>query len=113
MSDMSDSEDPEIESVELEPKPRQESQFSRWSGITLMVALLFVAGILSALTAMRFAIRGREVVVPSVTGKTEDQAAEILASSGLHLKVSSKRFNSETPEGHVVDQIPPSGTRLK
>ena len=111
---MSDSEDPEIESVELEPKPRQESQFSRWSGITLMVAILCVAGILSALTAMRFAIRGREVVVPSLIGTKEGQAADILSRNGLTLKVvSSKRFSSEIPEGHVLEQIPPSGTRLK
>src|SRR5436309_2846518 len=101
----------EIERAE-EPS-RREGQFSRWSGITLMIAILCVAGILSALTAMRFAIRGREVVVPSVVGKTEDQAAEILAASGLHLKVSSKRFSSEMAEGHVVDQIPPRGTHLK
>jgi serine/threonine-protein kinase len=98
----------------LEPAPRKrESQFSRWSSITLMVAILFVAGILSALTAMRFAIRGREVSVPSVIGKTEEQAAETLRKSGLVLKVSSKRFSSEVPEGQVLDQIPPTGTRLK
>lgn len=91
-----------------------ESQFSRWSGITLMVAILIVAGIVSALTAMRFAIRGREVAVPAVVGKTQEEAAEILKSAGLQLKVSgSGQFNSKVPEGHVLDQIPPSGTRLK
>jgi beta-lactam-binding protein with PASTA domain len=100
--------------IDFEPqRPPQESQFSRWSGITLMVAILSVAGILSALTAMRFAIRGREVTVPPVIGKTEDEAARILESSGLVLKVSSKRFSPEVPEGHVLEQIPPMGTRLK
>jgi beta-lactam-binding protein with PASTA domain len=99
--------------IEIEEPSKREGQFSRWSGIILMIAILFVAGILSALTAMRFAIRGREVVVPSVVGKTEDQAAAILTASGLHLKVSSKRFSSEIPEGHVAEQNPPSGTHLK
>ena len=47
------------------------NQFSRWSSIILMVAILAVAGVLSALTAMRFAIRGREVEVPLLTGKTK------------------------------------------
>src|SRR5262245_38793489 len=93
--------------------PKKESQFSRWSSITLMVAILCVAGFLSALTAMRFAIRGREVTVPALIGTTEDQAAQILSSNGLSLKVSSKRFSAEVPEGLVGDQIPPSGTRLK
>ena len=79
-----------------------------------MVAILIVAGIVSALTAMRFAIRGREVVVPMLIGKSEQEAAEILKSNGLQFKVSgSGQFNSKVPEGHVLEQIPSSGTRLK
>lgn len=97
---------------DIEAYERQ-SQFSRWSGIVLMIAILAVAGILSALTAMRFAIRGREVEVPSLVGKTEAEAEKMLAEKGLLLKVSSKRFRSDVAEGKIVDQIPPSGTRLK
>jgi serine/threonine-protein kinase len=92
---------------------RQESQFSRWSSIVLMIAILFVAGIVSALTAMRFAIRGREVVVPELVGKTQVEAEKVIADSGLVLKVSSKRFSEDVPEGHILDQIPSMGTRLK
>jgi serine/threonine-protein kinase len=78
-----------------------------------MVSILVVAAILSALTAMRFAIRGREVVVPALVGKTQAEAQKLLEDKGLILKVSSKRFSSEIPEGNVVDQIPASGTHLK
>ena len=49
---------------------RLQGEFSRWSSIVLMVAILAVAGVVSALTAMRFAIRGRQVVVPELMGKT-------------------------------------------
>jgi eukaryotic-like serine/threonine-protein kinase len=106
--------EPEVEHIEpASPRQTHESQFSRWSSITLMVAILCVAGILSALTAMRFAIRGREVAVPSLVGKTEAEATEILNRNGLVLKVSSKRFSADVPEGHVVQQIPASGTQLK
>ena len=101
----------QFETMDYNPKPV--SRFSRWSGIVLMVAILGVAGIVSALTAMRFAIRGREVEVPPVTGKTADQAKEILSHNGLVLKVASSRFSSEVPEGHILDQIPSTGTRLK
>ena len=87
--------------------------FSRWSSITLLVAILAVAGIVSALTAMRFAIRGREVDVPMLAGKTKEEAEQIVRDRGLKLKVSSSRFSPEVPEGRVVAQIPPSGTRLK
>src|SRR5712691_1431784 len=103
--------DPQFETIEPEPKPV--SRFSRWSGIVLMVAILGVAGIVSALTAMRFAIRGREVEVPPLVGKTADQAKDSLSRNGLLLKVSSSRFSSEFPEGHISEQIPPAHTRLK
>jgi eukaryotic-like serine/threonine-protein kinase len=94
-------------------EPKKESQFSRWSSIVLMIAILMLAGLISALTAMRFAIRGHEVQVPKVTGKTKEEAEQILRGAGLKLKVSSQRFSSEIAEGRVLDQIPPSGTHLK
>src|SRR5437870_2922897 len=97
----------------LSMREGQVSRFSLWSGIILMAAILAVAGIVSALTAMRFAIRGREVELPSLVGKTEAEARKILEEHQLILKVSSKRFSDNTPEGHIVDQIPAAGTRLK
>src|SRR5215831_13384771 len=92
---------------------KQISRFSRWSAIVLMIAILGVAGIVSALTAMRFAIRGREVEVPPLVGKGVDQAKDILTRNGLVFKVASSRFSSEVPEGQILAQIPPAGTRLK
>ena len=103
----------EVRSDTVESEQKPVSRFSRWSGIILMTAILGVAGIVSALTAMRFAIRGREVEVPPLSGKTADEAKEILSHSGLLLKVSSSRFSSEVLEGHILDQTPSSGTRLK
>lgn len=106
--------EPQIQEVSPPPKDSsRESQFPRWSGILLMIAILFVAGIVSALTAMRFAIRGREVVVPELIGKTQGEADKIIADSGLVMRISSKRFSEDVPEGQVLAQIPPEGTRLK
>src|SRR5438094_5440645 len=104
---------PEARFDTVESDRKQVSRFSLWSSIILMAAILAVAGIVSALTAMRFAIRGREVEVPPLAGKTADQAKEILTRSGLVLKPASSRFSSAVPEGHILDQIPPPGTRLK
>jgi len=96
-----------------EPKRRSQSQFSRWSSIVLMVAILAVAGVVSALTAMRFAIRGREVEVPQLSGKSKEEAEQILAGRGLKMRVTSSRFSSDVAEGKVLDQDPSKGTRLK
>ena len=78
-----------------------------------MVAILMVAGIVSAITAMRFAIHGREVEVPMLAGKTKDEAEQLLKNRGLKLKVSSSRFSPEVAEGRVLSQIPSSGTKMK
>jgi serine/threonine-protein kinase len=110
--------EPDLDAVDAESKPPKpprsyEGQFSRWSSIILMVVILAVAGVVSALTAMRFAIQGRQVEVPQLAGKTKDEAEMILKNRGLKLRVSSSRFSSEVEEGRVLDQIPSSGTRLK
>jgi serine/threonine-protein kinase len=94
-------------------EPNLQDQFSRWSSMILMVAILTVAGLVSALTAMRFAIRGKEVEVPKLVGKTKDEAEQILRTGGLKLKMTSSRFSSSIAEGKVLEQIPAAGTRLK
>jgi eukaryotic-like serine/threonine-protein kinase len=104
--------EPELDATDVVERKKQ-SQFSRWSSIILMVAILMVASLVSALTAMRFAIKGREVEVPKLAGTTREEAEQILKGRGLNLKVSSSRFSSEVAEGKVLAQIPPSGTRLK
>jgi beta-lactam-binding protein with PASTA domain len=78
-----------------------------------MVAILMVSGLVSALTAMRFAIHGREVDVPRLAGKSKDEAEQMLRGLGLKMKVSSSRFSGEVAEGRVLDQIPSSGTKLR
>ena len=79
-----------------------------------MIAILVVAAGASAITAMRLAIRGKEVTVPVLTGKTQEEAEIILGESRLLLRaVPSKRFSPGVPAGRIVDQNPPAGTRLK
>jgi beta-lactam-binding protein with PASTA domain len=99
--------------IQSRTEAKPESRFSRLSSMALMIAILFVAGTLSALTAMRFAIRGREVVVPNLTGKSEEEARQALGNVGLVLRVMSKRFSDQVPEGKIVEQHPASGQRLK
>src|SRR5262249_2262306 len=89
-----------------QPLAKLQTQLSRCSSIILMVAILAVSGVVSALTAMRFAIRGREVEVPQITGKTKEEAEQVLRSRGLKLRVTSSRFSSEVAEGKVLEQKP-------
>jgi eukaryotic-like serine/threonine-protein kinase len=111
----SDGNSSEIVSAEnvASPNSKKDDRVSKFASISLMVAILAIAGIFSAMTAMRIAIRGREVAVPDLQNKTEAEARQLLESKGLSLRVAQSQFTPGVPEGRVVEQIPPAGTHLK
>src|SRR6266481_9666844 len=84
-----------------------------WLGrITLLVFILASAAFLSAITAMRIAIHGREVTMPNLVGLNVAEASRILQSRGLVLRVAD-RIYSDQPINAVVRQTPPSGLLMK
>lgn len=80
--------------------------------LTLLVFVLAAAGFLSAITAIRVAIRGRIVDMPSLIGKPVLQAHQLLAARHLRLVVADRIYNS-LPENAVVRQSPPAGEQMK
>ena len=87
----------------------------RLEWIFRMALLLFIlssVAFLSALTAMRFAIQGREVAIPDVVGKSAVQAQQILQGRRLGMKVEDRIYSS-LPADTVVRQSPPSNMRVK
>lgn len=87
----------------------------RFHWILRMALLLFIlssVAFLSALTAMRFAIQGREVVMPDVVGTGATTAAKILDGRRLGMKVEDRIFSS-LPVDAVVRQSPPPDMKVK
>jgi beta-lactam-binding protein with PASTA domain len=80
--------------------------------VLLSLALLVVA-LLSALTAMRFAIHGREVAVPNLTSMSPNEARKILEDNGLRLEIERQYYSADVPEGKVLSQMPAFGTRVR
>jgi serine/threonine-protein kinase len=78
----------------------------------LLVFILAAAAFLSAVTAMRFAIQGREVIMPNLVGKSSADSLAILHGRGLQLKVVDRVY-SDLPANAVVRQSPPEGERMK
>ena len=84
-----------------------------WLGrLTLLVFILASAAFLSAITAMRIAIHGREVTMPNLVGLNVSEASRILQPRGLVLRVAD-RIYSDQPINAVVRQTPPSGLLMK
>jgi eukaryotic-like serine/threonine-protein kinase len=77
-----------------------------------LVFILASAAFLSAITAMRIAIHGREVTMPNLVGKNVGEAGQALRSKGLILRVADRVY-SDVPINQVVRQTPPPGMLMK
>lgn len=78
--------------------------------LALVLILVFLS---SALLAMRFAIQGREVRVPRLTGLTPADAERVANSDGLVLSVESRFYSSAVPPGRIVSQAPAPDTTVR
>ena len=79
----------------------------------LLGLVLLVVALVSALTAMRFAIHGREVAVPNLVSMTPNEARKTLEEHGLALDIERQYYSADVPEGKVLSQMPPSGTTVR
>ena len=80
--------------------------------MTFLVFILASAAFLSAITAMRIAIHGREVTMPNLVGKNVSEASGMLQSRGLVLRVAD-RIYSDQPMNVVLRQTPTAGLLMK
>jgi beta-lactam-binding protein with PASTA domain len=87
-------------------------RLERVSRMALLVFILASAAFLSAITAMRIAIHGREVTMPNLVGKGVAEANGHVTSLGLVLRVADRVY-SDLPMNVVVRQTPPPGMLMK
>jgi eukaryotic-like serine/threonine-protein kinase len=79
-----------------------------------MLALaLVVVALVSALTAMRFAIHGQEVQVPAVIGLAPADAERAVAGLGLQIEVERQYYSATIPVGRIMTQMPLAGTKVR
>ena len=85
-------------------------RFVRFLALGLVLLLVMMG---SALTAMRFAIHGREVKVPNLVGRTLPEAEDAANSLGLILMVENKFYSDKVPAGRIVSQFPAPGSQVR
>ena len=78
-------------------------RFFRWVVRVLVLIVVFMA---SMLTAMRFAIHGRQTAVPKIVGMTPSDAENALATHGLVLDRSDRFYSADIPAGRILSQVP-------
>jgi beta-lactam-binding protein with PASTA domain len=81
--------------------------------LVMLALVLLTVALISALTAMRLAIHGREVVVPKLVGMTPVEAEKAAVANGLRVDVERQYYSPTIPEGRIVSQVPPAGTKVR
>jgi eukaryotic-like serine/threonine-protein kinase len=81
--------------------------------LVLMMLVLLMVAMISALTAMRVAIHGREVEVPKLVGLTPIEAERTAAADGLQLQVERRYYSDAVPEGRIMSQVPDPGSKVR
>ena len=81
--------------------------------LILLALVLVIVAMISALTAMQFAIHTREVPVPNLVGKSVTEAQRAALASGLELQVERQYYSPTVPEGKIMSQVPDPGTKVR
>ena len=81
--------------------------------IALLALVLLAVALVSALTAMRLAIHGREVEVPALVGLVPGQAERLASSLGLQVLVERQYFSPQIAAGRIMSQDPAPGMKVR
>jgi len=79
----------------------------------MLALVLVIVALVSALTAMRFAIHGQEVEVPPLVGLGPAEAERQLAGLGLQVSIERQYYSPQIPEGRIMSQLPLPGTKVR
>jgi eukaryotic-like serine/threonine-protein kinase len=79
----------------------------------LLALVLVIVAMVSALTAMRFAIHGQEVAVPPLVGLTPVEAERAVGGLGLQMSIERQYYSPQVPEGRIMSQLPLPGTKVR
>lgn len=79
----------------------------------LLALVLIIVAMVSAVTAMRFAIHGQEVAVPALVGLTPPQAEHLVSGAGLQMSIERQYYSPQVPEGKIMSQLPMPGTKVR
>lgn len=81
--------------------------------LVLLALVLVMVAMISALTAMHFAIHGHEVQVPNLVGMTAGEAERAAEAGGLQFEVERQYYSPKVPEGKIMSQVPDAGEKVR
>jgi beta-lactam-binding protein with PASTA domain len=85
----------------------------RFFRMLLLALVLMTVALISALASMRMAIHGREVTIPKLVGMGPVEAERAGSASGLQVVIERQFYSADVPEGKIMTQVPPPGTKVR
>jgi len=79
----------------------------------MLALVLLIVAMVSGLLAMRLAIHGQEVAVPSLMGMSPAEAEHTVAGLGLQMSIERQYYSPQIPEGKIMSQLPLPGTKVR
>src|SRR4030088_3232105 len=79
----------------------------------ILALVLVTVALVSALTAMRFAIHGQEIAVPALVGVSPAEAERAVAGMGLQIEIERQYYSPQIAEGKIMSQLPLPGTKVR
>ena len=79
----------------------------------LLALVMLTVALVSALTAMHFAIHGREVAIPNLVGMTAAEAERAATAAGLQITIERQFYSADVPEGRIMTQMPPAEMKVR
>jgi eukaryotic-like serine/threonine-protein kinase len=94
-------------------RKRIEGRVKSFFRFVFLALILLIVALVSAVTAMRIAIHGREVAVPALVGKSPAEARRIAELDGFQFEVERQYYSATVPAGKVLSQLPPAGSLIR
>jgi eukaryotic-like serine/threonine-protein kinase len=81
--------------------------------LVALLTVLAAVAVISAITAMRIALRSGEADLPNLVGMPLEEAQLSAGRLGLGVKVEERLFSDKYPAERIVSQVPAAGTEVK
>lgn len=81
--------------------------------IPLFIVTLVILALVSGHFTFKLLSFSRTVDVPDLKGKTTTEANDIVRHKSLYLRMDGEDFDPNTPQGRIIRQDTPSGSKVK
>lgn len=94
-------------------KSNLQERFFSIGKLVLLSGILITVFVFGVILGMRFAVQGKVREAPALVGMSLEDARELFERLELNLQVGGHRYDTDVPEGAIIQQYPGPGVGIK